>query len=100
MPITAQEKLARLRDKLKDPVFYKEFQKKRLIQQRKYAQDPEFCKRRNLSTADWRFRKERGLPTRPRIIRKPAGLIIPVIPQTSQTNFDFTMVSEIKVDFS
>ena len=103
MPITYQEKYLRLVEALKDPVYYKEYQKKRLIRQRKYARDPEYVKKRNLSTADWRFRKERGLPTRPRNKIKPVGLIIPTIPKdTSNTsgNFDFQLVSSIQVDFS
>jgi hypothetical protein len=105
MAITYEEKCLRLKEKLKDPVFYAAYRKKRLDRQRQYARDPEFCKRRNLSTADWRFRKARGLPTRPRGILKPAGLIIPplrtecVQPKTEPTNYEFTLVSNISVAF-
>ena len=89
MPISAQEKYLRLREKLKNPIFYKEYQKKRLIRQREYARDPEYCKKRALSTADWRFRKLRGLPTRPRVL----------ITSKTQTNFEFTLVPSISVEF-
>jgi hypothetical protein len=99
MAITAKEKYLRLKEKLKDPVFYADFRKKRLERQRQYARDPEYCKKRNLSTADWRFRKARGLPTRPRCILKPAGLIIPPLAKTEPTNYEFTLVSDISVAF-
>jgi hypothetical protein len=99
MAISVQEKYLRLKEKLKDPVFYAAYRKKRLEKQRQYQRDPEFCKRRNLSTADWRFRKARGLPTRPRGILKPAGLIIPPLAKTEPTNYEFTLVSNISVAF-
>ena len=97
MAISIQEKYLRLKEKLKDPVFYAQYQKKKLEKQRQYARDPEYCKKRALSTADWRFRKARGLPTRPRDILKPAGLIIPPLKKTEPTNYEFTLVSEISV---
>ena len=100
MAITIQEKYLRLKERLKDPVFYAEYRKKCLERQRKYARDPEYCRKRALSTADWRWRKDRGLPTRPRNKLKPVGLIIPKIPTAPATNFDFQLVSDIKVDFS
>ena len=83
MAITIREKYLRLLEKMKDPVFYSEFSKKRLERQRRYvALNPEISKKRNLSTADWKFRKARDLPTRTRIQRKPEGLILPAIPIT------------------
>ena len=101
MAISVQEKYLRLKEKLKNPVFYAEYQKKKLERQRHYARDPEYCKKRNLSTADWRFRKARGLPTRPRGTLKPAGLVIPRAPANqTDTNFEFKLVSSIQVDFS
>lgn len=100
MAISVQEKYLRLKEKLKNPVFYAAYQKKKLERQRQYARDPEYCKKRNLSTADWRFRKARGLPTRPRGTLKPAGLVIPKLAPTPDTNFEFKLVSSIQVDFS
>ena len=99
MAISVQEKYLRLKEKLKNPVFYAEYQKKKLERQRQYARDPEFCKRRNLSTADWRWRKARGLPVRSRGILKPAGLVIPPLAKTEPTNYEFTLVSDISVAF-
>lgn len=107
MAISIREKYERQLEKMKDPVFYREFQKKRLERQRKYAEDPEFCKRRNLSTADWRFRKQRGLPTRPRINRKPAMPLLPMAPMAPKApmtpkvtdEFSFEIVPEISVSF-
>ena len=100
MAISIQEKYLRLKERLKDPVFYAEYRKKCLERQRKYARDPEYCRKRALSTADWRWRKDRGLPTRPRNKLKPVGLVLPHVPTAPQTNFDFQLVSDIKVDFS
>lgn len=81
MAITTREKYLRLLEKMKDPIFYTEFSKKRLDRQRKYvALNPEIATKRNLSTADWKFRKARGLPTRPRLNRKPDGLVITKTP--------------------
>jgi hypothetical protein len=103
MAISVQEKYLRLKEKLKDPVFYAAYQRKKLERQRHYARDPEFCKKRNLSTADWRFRKARGLPVRPRGKLRPANLNIPKLPiepSVTPPNFDFQIVNEIKVDFS
>jgi hypothetical protein len=99
MAISVQEKYLRLKEKLKDPVFYAQYQKKKLERQRQYARDPEYCKKRALSTADWRWRKSRGLPTRPRDILKPEGLVIPPLAKTEPTNYEFTLVSEISVAF-
>jgi len=105
MAISVQEKYLRLKEKLKNPVFYAAYQKKKLERQRHYARDPEYCKKRNLSTADWRFRKARGLPTRPRGTLKPAGLaeriqcVIPPLKKTEPTNYEFTLVSDISVAF-
>jgi len=99
MAISVQEKYLRLKEKLKNPVFYAAYQKKKLERQRHYARDPEYCKKRNLSTADWRFRKARGLPTRPRGTLKPAGLVIPPLAKTEPTNYEFTLVSDISVAF-
>jgi len=107
MAITIREKYERHLEKMKDPVFYREFQKKRIERQRRYAQDPEFCKRRNLSTADWRFRKQRGLPVRQRINRKPVMPLLPLAPMAPiapkapkiTDEFSFEMVPEISVSF-
>jgi hypothetical protein len=115
MAITIREKYERHLEKMKDPVFYREFQKKRIERQRRYAQDPEFCKRRNLSTADWRFRKQRGLPVRQRINRTPVMPLLPLAPMAPIANrvcsapkapitdasdtFNFEMVPEISVSF-
>lgn len=84
-----REKYERLLEKFKNPVVYEEYRARKLKAQRKYAEDPEFRKRRALSTADWRFRKTRGLPTRERVSRKP-----------HETNFEFTIVPEVSVSFS
>ena len=101
MPISVQEKYLRLKEKLKDPVFYAEYRKKCLERQRRYARDPEYCRKRNLSTADWRWRKERGLPTRHKDKIRPANLPkLPIEPCVTPPNFDFQIVNEIKVDFS
>ena len=71
-----REKYLRHLERMRDPVFYAAFNAKRLQRQRRYQRDPEFCNRRNLSTADWKMRKQNGLPIRPRIQRKPEGLVI------------------------
>jgi hypothetical protein len=73
----------------------------KLERQRHYARDPEYCKKRNLATADCKFRKVRGLPVRPYQRIKPAGLIIPPFPltKTEPTNYEFTLVSNISVAF-
>jgi hypothetical protein len=83
MAITIREKYLRLLEKMKDPIFYAEFSKKRLERQRRYyATHPDIVAKRNLSTADWKFRKARDLPIRPRIQRKPEGLVIAKAPVT------------------
>ena len=110
MAITVREKYLRLRERLKDPVYYAQYQRKKLEKQRRYARDPEFCKKRNLATADWRWRKARGLPTRPRDKIRPANVlpylnappsVAPVrsIPPGSTGPFKFTLVSDISVAF-
>jgi len=99
MAISIQEKYLRLKEKLKNPVFYAAYRKMKLEKQRQYARDPEFCKKRNLATADWKFRKVRGLPIRPYHRIKPAGLVIPPLAKTEPTNYEFTLVSDISVAF-
>jgi len=101
MAISIREKYLRLKEKLKNPVFYAEYQRKKLEKQRQYARDPEFCKRRNLSTADWRWRKARGLPTRPREKIRPDNVInLPCAPAPGPSGpFEFTLVPEISVAF-
>jgi hypothetical protein len=102
MPISIREKYEKLLEKLKDPIFYKEYHKKSLERQRRYARDPEYCKKRAIATADWRHRKQRGLPTRQRNQRKPKDLIIPkdlITPKTDD-KFNLQLVSEISVDFN
>lgn len=98
MAITPKEKYLRLKEKLKDPIFYAEFRKKQLERQRRYARNPEYCKKRALSTADWRWRKLRGLPTRQRNKIKPT---VPSIIQGAEPNqsFEFTLIKDIKVSF-
>ena len=96
MPISNKEKYERLLEKLKNPIFYEEYRKKSIERQRRYARDHEYCKKRALASADWKYRKQRGLPTRPRTLRKPSGL---VIPKTDDT-FNFQIVSKISVDFN
>lgn len=91
-----REKYEKLLEKLKDPIFYKEYQKKSLERQRKYARDPEYRKKSRIATADWRYRKQRGLPTRPRNQRKPKDLVVP----KTDDNFNFQIISEISVDFN
>jgi len=98
MAITIQEKYLRFKEKLKDPVFYVAYRKMKLEKQRHYARDPEWCKKRNLATADWKFRKERGLPIRPYHRIKPAGLAIPSLAKTEPT-YEFTLVPSISVSF-
>lgn len=77
-----------------DPEFYREHMAKRLELQRKYARDPEYCRKRRLANADYKFRKARGLPTR---AREPLG--IPMTPPPPAP-FQFALVKEITVDFS
>ena len=98
MPLTVQEKYQRLKEKLKDPVFYSEYRKKCLERQRRYARDPEYCRKRALSTADWRWRKNRGLPTRFKSKLRPHILSIPK-PEPQPASYEFTLVSEIAVSF-
>jgi len=103
MAITIQEKYQRLREKLMNPVFYAEYRKKCREYQRRYARDPEYRRKQNIANADYKFRKVRGLPIRPRTKIKPTALVIPVTPATPVTpesNFDFKLVPSIQVDFS
>ena len=105
MAISAQEKYLRLKEKLKNPVFYAAYRKMKLEKQRQYARNPEYCKKRNLATADCKFRKVRGLPVRPYHRIQPAGLaeriqcVIPPLKKTEPTNYEFTLVSDISVAF-
>ena len=99
MAITPQEKYLRLKEKLKDPVFYAAYRKMKLEKQRQYARDPEFCKKRNLATADCKFRKIRGLPVRSYQRIKPASLVMPPLEKTEPTNYEFTLVPNISVAF-
>ena len=99
MPLTPAEKYLRLKEKLKNsPSFYKEFQKKHLERQRKYAEDPEYCKKRSISTADWKARKANGLPTRHRGILKPAILLGLPAPTSSPKGTPFPFVFSVSFD--
>ena len=103
MAITVQEKYQRLKEKLKDPVYYANYRKKCLERQRRYARNPEYCKKRALSSADWRWRKDRGLPTRPRHKIRPTNVITlpctPEPPPGPTGPFEFSLVSAISVAF-
>ena len=100
MAITVREKYLRLKERLKDPVFYANYRKKCLERQRRYARDPEYCRKRNLSTADWRWRKDRGLPTRHKDKIRTKNAITLVDPPSGPTGpFEFTLVSDISVAF-
>jgi hypothetical protein len=90
----------------KDPEFYRQYRERQLKSQRKLATDREFRLRRAKATADWRYRKERGLPTRPRVIRKPQTPLlnafsarIECVQKPQEKTFDFTLVPEISVAF-
>ena len=89
-------KYERLLEFMKDPVYYQKYRESKLKFQRKYAEDPEYRKKRALSTADWRLRKALGMPTRPRVNRKPQ---VPLLPPSSPRNFDFSLVPEVSVSF-
>jgi hypothetical protein len=75
-----------------DPELYNKYRESKKLALRKLAQDPDFRLRRAVSCADWRYRKARGLPTRPRVNRMPLRIEQP-------RTFDFTLVPQISVAF-
>lgn len=102
--ITRQKYLKRMEKLAADPEAYHKYRESKKLALRKLAEDQDYRIRRAVSCADWRYRKARGLPTRPRVSRKPQGTPLRIEKPQERTecvqrNFDFTLVPEISVAF-
>jgi len=100
---TRQKYLKRMEKLAADPEAYNKYREGKKLALRKLAEDQDFRLRRAVSCADWRYRKARGLPTRPRVNRMPQTPLRIEKPQERtecvQRNFDFTLVPQISVAF-